>query len=314
MDGLDTNLYLVSVPAVASDCTVCRSRLLNRFLDLTTAHRGLCVKQSNLLGQVYHIKTAYLKLSRWLHCVINKKKCAVQLVRWLADRLDHQVIWVLFREWRGRCQDNIRLPPSVVSDEYLDAFPGVKETGAYEWRLTAGFRRLRYIASIHLQGGRDSSVGIVTCYGLDGPGNKSRGGRDFPHPSRPALGAHPTSCKMGTGSFPGVKRPGRGADHAPHLQCRSLKKGRARPRPTLRALVAYKGGTFNFFYPTGLISFYIRINTWGAKIAKGTAYVEKDDGLPTYVEKHFVAGSCIHCCLANEAILSLFIVQLHVSL
>jgi hypothetical protein len=27
--------------------------------------------------------------------------------------------------------------------------------------------------------------------------------------------AHPASCAMGTGSFPGVKRPGRGADHPP---------------------------------------------------------------------------------------------------
>jgi hypothetical protein len=28
-------------------------------------------------------------------------------------------------------------------------------------------------------------------------------------------GAHPTSCTMGTGFFPGVKRPGRGVDHPP---------------------------------------------------------------------------------------------------
>jgi hypothetical protein len=28
-------------------------------------------------------------------------------------------------------------------------------------------------------------------------------------------GAHPTSCTIGTGSFPAVKRPGRGADHPP---------------------------------------------------------------------------------------------------
>jgi hypothetical protein len=28
-------------------------------------------------------------------------------------------------------------------------------------------------------------------------------------------GAHPASYTMGTGSFPGVKRPGRGADHPP---------------------------------------------------------------------------------------------------
>jgi hypothetical protein len=26
-------------------------------------------------------------------------------------------------------------------------------------------------------------------------------------------GAHPSFCTMGTGSFPGVKQPGRGADH-----------------------------------------------------------------------------------------------------
>jgi len=35
----------------------------------------------------------------------------------------------------------------------------------------------------------DSSVSIATAYGLDGPGIESRWGRDFPHLSRPALGA-----------------------------------------------------------------------------------------------------------------------------
>jgi hypothetical protein len=36
--------------------------------------------------------------------------------------------------------------------------------------------------------GRDSSVGIEIRYGLESQGIKSRWGRDFPHPSRPALG------------------------------------------------------------------------------------------------------------------------------
>ena len=40
-------------------------------------------------------------------------------------------------------------------------------------------------------------------------------GRDFPHLSRPAPGAHPASYKMCTRSFPGVKRPGHGVDHPP---------------------------------------------------------------------------------------------------
>ena len=60
---------------------------------------------------------------------------------------------------------------------------------------------------------RDSSFGIATRYGLDNPGIETRCGRDFLHPSRPALG--PTSSyTMGIGSLSrGVKRPGRGVDH-----------------------------------------------------------------------------------------------------
>jgi hypothetical protein len=36
--------------------------------------------------------------------------------------------------------------------------------------------------------GRDTSVGIAIRYGLDGPRIDSRWRRDFPHPSRSALG------------------------------------------------------------------------------------------------------------------------------
>ena len=36
--------------------------------------------------------------------------------------------------------------------------------------------------------GWDSAVGIAIRYGLDGPGSESRWGRDFQHPSGPALG------------------------------------------------------------------------------------------------------------------------------
>jgi hypothetical protein len=35
--------------------------------------------------------------------------------------------------------------------------------------------------------GRDSSAGIATRYGLDGPGIESRWGRGFPLPSRTSL-------------------------------------------------------------------------------------------------------------------------------
>jgi hypothetical protein len=45
-----------------------------------------------------------------------------------------------------------------------------------------------YCSTIYIVQGRDSSVGIATRYRLDGPGIESRWRRDFPHPSRPALG------------------------------------------------------------------------------------------------------------------------------
>ena len=46
----------------------------------------------------------------------------------------------------------------------------------------------KYFELLFVSGGRDSSVGIATRYRLDGPGIESQWRRDFPHPSRPALG------------------------------------------------------------------------------------------------------------------------------
>ena len=63
--------------------------------------------------------------------------------------------------------------------------------------------------------GPGSVFGIATGYGLDGLGIESRWGRDFPHLSTPAHGAHLASCTMGTGSLPGVKS-GRGVRLTPH--------------------------------------------------------------------------------------------------
>jgi hypothetical protein len=63
--------------------------------------------------------------------------------------------------------------------------------------------------------GQDSSVGIVTCYGLDGPGIASQWGAKFSAPVQSGPGAHPTSYTMGTGSFLGVRWLGCGVDHPP---------------------------------------------------------------------------------------------------
>ena len=64
-----------------------------------------------------------------------------------------------------------------------------------------------------LSRGLDSSVGIATRYGLDGPGNRIPVGAKFFARVETCPGAHPSSYTMGTESFLGVKRPGRGVDH-----------------------------------------------------------------------------------------------------
>ena len=88
--------------------------------------------------------------------------------------------------------------------------------------------------SAYLICGPGSSVGIATDYGLDGPEIESRWGRDFP-PVQTGPGAHPASCTMGTGSFPGLKSS-RGVmlTTNPLLVPRSWKN-RAIPLPTLWA-------------------------------------------------------------------------------
>jgi len=57
---------------------------------------------------------------------------------------------------------------------------------------------------------RDSSVGITTRYGLDGPGIEFGWRRDFPHPSRPSLRSTQPPIQWVPASFPGEKGSGRG--------------------------------------------------------------------------------------------------------
>jgi len=83
-------------------------------------------------------------------------------------------------------------------------------------------------------GGPGSSFGVATELRAGRSGFESRKERDFP-PVQTDPGTLPASCKMGTGSFPGVKC-GRGVLLTTHplLVPRSWK-GRAIPLPTLWA-------------------------------------------------------------------------------
>jgi len=90
-------------------------------------------------------------------------------------------------------------------------FPLAQSCLIYSYQLLYYFR------------GRDSSVGTATWYGLNGPGSNPGGAR-FSAPIQTDPGAHPPSYTMGTGSFPRVKRPGRGVHHPLH-PAPKLKKG-----------------------------------------------------------------------------------------
>jgi hypothetical protein len=99
-----------------------------------------------------------------------------------------------------------------------------------------------FLKSTNIQSGPDSSLGIGTGYGLDGLGIESRWGARFPTPVHTGPGAHPASCTIGTGSFPGVESSW-GVTLTPH----SLLVPRSNNRVelylySLRAFVACKKG------------------------------------------------------------------------
>jgi hypothetical protein len=81
--------------------------------------------------------------------------------------------------------------------------------------LVGALHKCKYYLYAPIWSGPVSSDSIATDYGLDGPGIESRWGRDFP-PVQTGPGAHPASCTMDTGSFPGVKC-GRGVLLTTHL-------------------------------------------------------------------------------------------------
>jgi hypothetical protein len=91
------------------------------------------------------------------------------------------------------------LPQSKTSR--FVALPTIKERVYYVINTT-----IVYDISILLNYtcGPGSSVGIANDYGLDDPRIESRWAR-FSAPVQTGPGAHPASCTMGTGSFPGVK-------------------------------------------------------------------------------------------------------------
>jgi len=126
--------------------------------------------------------------------------------------------------------------------------------------------------------GFGSSVGIVTGYGLDGPGIESRWWRDFP-PVQTGPGVHPASCIMGTGSLPGIKS-GRGVTMTSHpLLVPWPRKSRAIPLlpygsyGRYRASLRVQGCTIPYLYMW--ISVYHKLKRENQQDATNSMFIIK---------------------------------------
>ena len=91
--------------------------------------------------------------------------------------------------------------------------------------------------------GRDVSVGIATRYGLVRSGDRFPVGSTSSAPVQTGPGSHPATYAVGTGSFLGVKRPGRGVDHPPSYTAEAKERV---PLFPLRAFMAGRRVNFAF--------------------------------------------------------------------
>jgi len=129
--------------------------------------------------------------------------------------------------------------------------------------------KLRVLTGIPGATGYEYSSGTNCCpeilnwnyiqprYELDGPGIEL-GGRDFPHPSRLALGPTQRPVQWVPGHSWGVKRPGRGVDHPPlssadvkervvlyfRSLCVFMPDNRVKPWPCLSSFSLMVSGTW----------------------------------------------------------------------
>jgi hypothetical protein len=110
----------------------------------------------------------------------------------------------------------------------------VNQRDHYSCRVTRSLEGAAKFAYLNTRQKRAGiAVSVATSYGLDGPGIESRWGARFSAPVQTRPGAHLATYTMGTGPFPGAKRPGPGDDH-PHPSSAEVKE-----RETPRRLVQY---------------------------------------------------------------------------
>jgi hypothetical protein len=129
--------------------------------------------------------------------------------------------------------------PTQPSAQWVPGFfPGDKAVGAWRWPPTPSIAEVKERVEIYIYSpsglswlvlrwtlflSRDSSVGIATRYGLDGPGIESRWGRVSLHPSRPTQGLIQPPIQWAQDLSRGIKRLEFDVTYPPQLTPR-LKK------------------------------------------------------------------------------------------
>jgi hypothetical protein len=115
--------------------------------------------------------------------------------------------------------------------------------------------------------GRDSSVGIATRYGLDGPGDRIPLELRYSARVPTGPGANSAPCKMGTGFPRRLKLPDHGVYHPPHLAPR-LKKEYSYTSTPLWAFIACSRVNFTCtFYIYKFWVIWSVLTKFGANVA-----------------------------------------------
>jgi len=139
-----------------------------------------------------------------------------------------------------------RVPSGSNNKPLLVIFSGISVPSSLS---TPAQKKYWYIPVPYM--GRESSVGIATCYRLDGPMIDSRWGARFSAPIQTGPGTHPASYTIGTGCFPGGKRLGRGVDHPPPSSA-EVKESRAVSLLPFWAFVVYSVVNLTFTFTSTL--------------------------------------------------------------
>jgi hypothetical protein len=151
-----------------------------------------------------------------------------------------------------------------------------------------GFAGYRISSDIRmLIGGQDIVVSTATHYGLDDQGIESRWVSDLPYPSWSPSSLLYNGHRV---SFPGVKRPGRGVDHPPHL-APWVRKSRA---ITLRPFILSLFSRIWYMQNIWLV-FNLLVQMYVDKPPKRCLNMELTSTV-YFVEYVYIADNIVICC------------------